>query len=241
MQKSVKKILIIFFILFSFLSVWAQKPSEILLKADSLFAKSKHTQALQNYESLFKQNFYTPAMLLKMAFVYEAKSKYPQAQYFLSLYFEATNDFSVLEKQQALAEKNNLDGYSLSETSRFWWIFYSYSGYAAYLLLVIALMLLGIQVRISKERKSILYPLLLILTLGSACTVFKLSKPTAQAIVFAPKTFAMEGPSGAADVQKQLTAGSKVRVVEKQDIWVKVNLNDKLFYVREDALQMIAL
>jgi hypothetical protein len=29
--------------------------------------------------------------------------------------------------------------------------------------------------------------------------------------------------------------------VEKQDIWVKVNLNDKLFYVREDALQMIAL
>jgi hypothetical protein len=239
MQKPAKKIIIIFFILFYALQGLAQQPADILRKADSLFAKSKHTQAFQNYESLFKQNYFSPAMLLKMAYICESKNKFPQAQFYLSLYFKTTNDFSVLEKQQSLADKHNLAGYQLSDSARLLWMVNSYGRYFSFLVLMLALVLFLVQVGLYKKRKSLVFPVMLIFLVGSSLVLNYLTKPTEQGIIIASKTFAMDGPSGAANVVTQVTPGSKVEVLDRNDIWVKVSLNDKFFYVRYDALQII--
>jgi hypothetical protein len=241
MQKPAKKIIIIFFVLFNALHGLAQQPSDILHKADSLFAKYKHTQAFQNYELLFKQNYYSPAMLLKMAYICESKNKFPQAQFYLSLYFKTTNDFSVLEKQQSLADKHNLAGYQLSDSAHLQWLVKSYARYFIFVLLMLAVVLFLVQVSLYRKRKSLVFPIILVLLSGGAIAVNYLTKPTQQGIIIAPKTFAMDGPSGAANVLKQVTAGSKVEVLDRNDIWVKVSLNDKFFYVRYDALQIITL
>ncbi|MCU0383087.1 MAG: SH3 domain-containing protein, partial [Cyclobacteriaceae bacterium] len=158
---------------------------------------------------------------------------------YLSLYFKTTNDFSVLEKQQSLADKHNLAGYQLSDSARLLWIVNSYGRYFSFLVLMLALVLFLVQVGLYKKRKSLVFPVMLIFLVGSSLVLNYLTKPTEQGIIIASKTFAMDGPSGAANVVTQVTPGSKVEVLDRNDIWVKVSLNDKFFYVRYDALQII--
>ena len=78
----------------------ARKISGFRLKtADSLFITKKYTQSLDHYEQILKQGQYTPAMLLKMAYVHEGLNEIGSAMYYLNLYHIATNDKMVLWKK----------------------------------------------------------------------------------------------------------------------------------------------
>src|SRR5688500_5325176 len=117
-QRPYLKFLPVFMILsFSaFQSSSAQTSHFRLQTADSLFQAKRYTQSLEHYEEILRQKQYTPAMLLKMAYVYEGLNQIGSAMYYLCRYHIATNDKTVLAKMDELATKYNLEGYETTDT-----------------------------------------------------------------------------------------------------------------------------
>src|SRR5690242_541356 len=95
--------------------VLAQKTSFRLSQADSLYDKKQYTQSLEHYHEILAQHEYTPAMLLKMAYIEEGLNHAGKALYYLNLYYLATSDKTSLDKMEELAQKFNLDGYETSD------------------------------------------------------------------------------------------------------------------------------
>src|SRR5688572_10488658 len=102
MQRRFLKILIIISasIFFFHQQGFGQVSSYRLRQADSLFLAKRYTQSMELYRSIFAQNEYTPAMLLKMAYIEDGLNQTGQALYYLDLYYHATRNKSVLEKME---------------------------------------------------------------------------------------------------------------------------------------------
>ncbi|MDB4286107.1 hypothetical protein N9933_02285 [bacterium] len=94
MLKSNKSFCFFYLILGTYLTLWigpqtplcAQITSPVhedsdnaLKKAEKYFEKGQYTLALSTYESLYESNFITEHMLLRMAFLYENQSRFPEA------------------------------------------------------------------------------------------------------------------------------------------------------------------
>src|SRR5688500_16903409 len=86
------------FVLTTFTISHAQTSGYRLKTADSLFQAKRYTQSLEHYEEILRQRQYTPAMLLKMAYINEGLNQIGSAMYYLNLYHTATGDKSVLRK-----------------------------------------------------------------------------------------------------------------------------------------------
>src|SRR3970040_613357 len=72
MQKGVLKIAAIMaFLMVSATGAIAQTSSFRLYTADSLFRAKQFTQSLRHYEAMLENKEFTPAMLLKMAYIHE--------------------------------------------------------------------------------------------------------------------------------------------------------------------------
>ncbi|HET9052993.1 MAG TPA: SH3 domain-containing protein, partial [Cyclobacteriaceae bacterium] len=93
MQNRVLKIvnLSLFLLLFP-LALSAQSNNPLLGRADSLFQQKRYIQSLELYQKLFEGHRYTPAMLLRMAYVEEGLNNIARAAYYLNLYYLATRD-----------------------------------------------------------------------------------------------------------------------------------------------------
>ena len=96
-------------------SALAKAPSEdpsavVVAKADSLFATRQFTQAGDLYQSVFQKHHYSPAMLLRMAFIHEGLGRLGESLFYLNLYHLASSDPQALKKMEELAEKNRLQG-----------------------------------------------------------------------------------------------------------------------------------
>src|SRR6188768_2506509 len=113
MQRRFLKILVILFGSIFFINQhgFGQISTHRLRLADSLFLAKRYTQSMELYRSVFAQHEYSPAMLLRMAYIEEGLNQTGQALYYLNLYYEATRDKAVLEKMEEVATKYNLEGY----------------------------------------------------------------------------------------------------------------------------------
>src|SRR5687768_16146486 len=110
MQRGYLKIVACIILITTFQTAFSQTSSFRLKTADSLFQAKRYTQSFEHYETILKQNQYTPSMLLKMAFIQEGLLHTGRAMYYLNLYYLSTNDKTALEKMNELATKYNLEG-----------------------------------------------------------------------------------------------------------------------------------
>ena len=83
MQRQVLKILLIIPGLCGFFAAAGQVSSFRLGQADSLYEKKQYTQSLEHYQAMLQKGEYTPAMLLKMAYIEEGLGRVGQALYCL--------------------------------------------------------------------------------------------------------------------------------------------------------------
>src|SRR6478609_1971261 len=98
-----------------YINVSAQSHSVELKKADSLFQAKQYTQSFEHYATLLDQKQYSPAMLLKMAYIQEGLGHVSMSLYYLHLYYLASQDEQALEKMEEIASKNRLEGYQSSD------------------------------------------------------------------------------------------------------------------------------
>jgi hypothetical protein len=92
-----------------------------LQKADSLFNTKNYQEALEVYEDiLYNEESFSPAMLLKMAFISEGKGDFGKGSFYLAKYYDVNPQPRVITKIKSLTEQGSLMGYELSDRDRLW-------------------------------------------------------------------------------------------------------------------------
>ncbi len=221
--------------------VEATPPKDLLASGDSLFKSGKYTESFQEYQTLLEiYEQYTPQMLLKMAFIKEGLGDYTNTLYYLNLYFLEKADRDVIQKITTLATEHNLNGYKMSDNEYFSALFRQYYFYVFGGFLAISLLLLFMMILKNKKQKEALAPGLLLLTL-TAIFFFtgNIFLNQDKAIIAKNNTLMMNAPSAGASLLKKLKSGHRVEILDKEDIWYKVSLNNREGYIRDSQLLLI--
>jgi len=223
-------------------SAFSQSSSFRLRQADSLFHAKQYTQSLELFQTMFEQHQYTPAMLLKMAFIEEGLGETGNALYHLNLYYIVSKDEAALQKMEDLAAKYNLTGYDRADLSWFFSLYHDYHTAITVGLgtLLFLLACLGIYLR-TKGRRQI--ALAIIITLYGALLAVHINKGAQlnTAIVANPRTIAMTGPSAGAPVAGTLAAGHRVEVIGRNDVWLKILWQGRVLFVKDGSVLPVSL
>ena len=233
-----KKIAIYFLILsfLSVLSVYAQKNAITdFEKAEKLFQDKKYTDAYLIYSAIFnKSEQYSPQMLLKMAYIQEGLEQYPEALYYLNLYYNQNPSKKVLSKMEKLADTQKYEGYKIDDSRYFASLYKQYQDYITAILFVIFGAILGLMYRRKIQNRHFLYPaVLLIAILGIGFYQYNFATQEEQIIIKDDNVYLMNSPSAGSEVQSTIDKGHRLEVIDKQDIWYKIKWNDKITYIRD--------
>jgi tetratricopeptide (TPR) repeat protein len=226
-----------------FTSSHAQTSHFRLQTADSLFQAKRYTQSLEHYEEILRQDQYTPAMLLKMAFIYEGLNQIGPAMYYLNLYYLATNDKSTVRKMDELATKYSLEGYETSDGDRFQAFYLDNHLLISLLLAALIILMLAVmyQKRMKLHQRPVGSAVVMVVLLGLLFTHQQFGSAETKSIMASATTYVMDGPSAGASVIDVVSDGHRVEVIGKQDVWMKIRWDDEVAYVKQNALRPVRL
>lgn len=231
--------------LLSFLTgvaAYSQISTHRLQQADSLFNAKQFTQSLDHYKEILKQHQYTPAMLLKMAFVEEGLSHIGESLYYLNLYFLATADESVLDKMEQLSKKHKLQGYKISESEQVLLFYRRYHHTISLALAAVLLFLFSLAVFLKRRAHKPVAILVTVLILAGIFGAHLVAKESnAKIIVAGENNYIMEGPSGAAPVVDIIHGGHRFEIEKRYDIWVQIRWKGKTAFIRESQVLPVHL
>ena len=103
---------------FAFSAAFGNTEENLLSTADSLYQKKKFAEAKELYFKLYQQGYSSPASLLKMAFGYEGLGQTSHALFFLSAYYNVTEDEKAYDKILTLANARSLGGFERTDFDR---------------------------------------------------------------------------------------------------------------------------
>ncbi len=199
-------------------------------------------QSVEHYQAILDNKQYTPAMLLKMAYVHEGLHHTGQALYCLNLYYLATKDQRALDKMEALATKFGLEGYKNSDFDRALAAYQDYHLPVSAGLAAILIFLLSLSYYMKKhKRKPVATMTLAVLFMILMVAHVNAGDKLARAILVNPHTYVMSGPSSGAQVVSVLPEGHRVEIIGQHDVWLEVKWNDQNVYIREGNLLPISL
>ena len=234
----------IFFSLLTFLFlllIHGQSFSYSLQSADSLFAQRKYTKALEEYQSLYREGVFTQAMLLKMAYLHERLNQTEESLYYLSVYQSGSYDERVQQKMEKLAEVKKLSGYEVSDEHLLFMRLLENKTRIEFALILMSVGLAFSLIWSVRKRKLAGATASLVLSLWlTALIAFHVwIKPTQEAIVKAPQTALMKGPSAAAGLARMLDAGHKLPVQSVGPAWAEVLWNGESVYIKTQHLRLL--
>lgn len=239
MQRHVIKILIILAISFfgSAETSQAQVLGFRLKEADSLFQAKRYVQSLEHYQTILEQKQFTPAMLLKMAFIHEGLGHIGPTLYCLNLYFAHTHDQEVSDKMEVLAKKYNLTGYEYSDRNKIFSLYQQYALPISIALATIAIFLMSVILFLKRKKQNVIFPaiVMVIILIGFLIHV-NAGRSFSSGIVSHPRTYVMAGPSSGADVIAVIDEGHRFDVMGKKDVWLRIKWNGETAFVKENNL-----
>ncbi len=211
-------------------------------RADSLYRAKQYTQSYTIYQSLLSQNHYSPAMLLKMAYIQEGLEHQGLCLYYLNLYQHASDDHQAVTKMEELATKHRLDGYQSSDSSRVIHFFQKNSLKITLGLSVLFFFFFALLFYQKRKGNSVVVPMLLLVFFSALLfAVVNWGGKPSQAIVSTGTTYLMSGPSGGASVVAIVDEGHRLTIAGKKDVWLKVRWRDKDVYIKESSVLPITI
>jgi len=240
---TLKKVLLILLVLagnFAFAQV--KELNESLHIADSLFAAQKYTESFEIYQSIHETaQMASPAMLMKMAFIKEALDDIPNTLYYLNLCYLRTSDEAVLQKMEDLASKHNLAGYDYDEVDFFLNLYYLYYNEVSFGIMgLILIIFAGIVYRKLKFGvRPVALGVIFILLTGTVFYSVNFGREFRQGIVEEGNTYLMVQPSSSSRVLDIISEGHRLKIIGQNDVWYKVEWNDKPAYVKYNRIQPI--
>jgi hypothetical protein len=238
MQKRMLKISVGFVAVLTFSSLLVNANEQLLGKADSLYAQKKFTASSKVYEQLYQQGLYSPATLLKMAFVYEGLGETGKALYYLSAYYRLTEDSKTYEKIQTLANAKGVSGFELSEIDRL--SIWANNRKEIYLpvLISIAIFLSALMFYYTKRKQQngkFVAGFFSILTLLVLFVSINFVEAPNKAVITTGSYF-MSGPSAAANLIRLIPEGNQVKLGRERDIWIEAEWNEETGFLRKTDL-----
>ncbi|HTH57639.1 MAG TPA: hypothetical protein VL728_16430 [Cyclobacteriaceae bacterium] len=238
-QTSALKIVCALLLILSATSAYCQ--SQKITRADSLFKAKQYTQSLEIYQYVFAEKKYTPAMLLKMAYINEGLGKPGVTLYYLKLYYLSTNDDQALKKSEEIAAKYRLAGYETNDASRLkHWL----SNNMIFIQLALAAFLLGAAAIVWVQQKQRQNPwgafAGMIIIAGALFFASNFFWSTS-VIVSSHKAYLMSGPSAGSTVVAVIEEGNLITSTGQQDVWLKVKWTDKEVFVKENEVLKVEI
>ena len=228
-------------IAFFFTCHYSIAQSQKIKQADSLFRAKQYTQSLEVYQSLFSEQKYSPAMLLKMAYIQEGLGKIGQTLYCLKLYHLATDDEQALRKMEELAGKFGLSGYERNDSSRLQqWIDKEVIVVQFILAAILFLICFLIFIRKDKEQKPWFAAAAIVLIAASIFYINNFYSDNS-VIVNNDRAYLMQGPSAGAPVVGVVAEGNQLELLGQNDVWLKVKWQDKIVYVKNNSVLTVML
>lgn len=214
-----------------------------LKMADSLYTKKQYTQSLELYREIFKQHSYSPAMLLRMAYIEEGLGQNAMAIYYISLYYELTHDETALAKMEDMAVRYNLSGYEASRTDHIRALIAEAKPAIITVLTSICALLIAIMfytVRKKKIKPFISFSFF-ILTVILLVSFTNRNLTPLNGITLNAPAYLMSGPSSAATVVGIVPDGHRLPIAGRRDVWVRVKWRDGYAYLKENQVLEVKL
>ncbi len=238
------KLFLLFFLFFGITRGFAEDNLEKIQKADQLFAQKKYTQALDIYKAVYQTSGKaTPQMFLKMAFIYEGLKDYTLALYYLSLYYRASPNDATLLQMEGLAQQHRLKGYEHSDLDVLRAIYERYFNSLVFVaIFVLGLIWNYIWTRRRQRREVPLrYKIAFMLLIGATLVWLNLTNQITEAVIRQDNTYLMSDASAGAELLKVIGKGHKVTILNKTDIWYKIQWDNQVGYIRENNLLLIKI
>lgn len=225
----------LFFILFV-QATNSQGITDELIRADSLFSNQNYKEAMGIYAEKYVEGVYSPAMLLKMAFVAEGIGDKEQATTYLGRYYDLKPDPLILSKLKTLTGQSTLWGYEINDQDRFL-LFLSDSKH--YLVGGLLLLLLVVTVRFvwksrKKEESLTYWPIGLLIGLILIANNF-IRRPESGLITQSP-AFVVAKPTAGGALIDRVEPGHRVKILSEVDIWYEIDWKSKRAYIRKDQI-----
>ena len=213
--------------------------NQLLQEADSLFNQQKFTEALSAYQDLYENGYTSSATLLKMAFILDASGDYPEALFYMDIYYQQSADRSVIGKIEEVAQKNELKGYLYDDINYFSALLNKYRFWILgfFAVLMIALFVYSFE-KTQSGQKPVSVFILQILVASVFFVVFNLS-PSKRGIINSDQTLLRAGPSAGAESFDVIDKGHRVRILNQGEIWTKIIWEGSEVYVRSQRLKTI--
>lgn len=237
MQKSNLKFILPFLLLIIH-SALAQSPIQQLALGDSLFAQKQYTEALDRYTEVLDQKYYSPALFLKMAYIYEGLGALSKSLYYLSLYHLASNDKQSLKKIEELATVNHLQGYKTDDIAQIKFLIQKNHAVLVSVLAGTIIFFFALLVYQKKKfgKRPLFTGITLAILLGVLFLLVNYNGKTGRGIVIQPATYLMEGPSSGSSVIEIIGEGHQLLITGKEDVWLKVKWMGKDAYLKENEI-----
>jgi hypothetical protein len=204
--------------------------------ADSLFQQKKFTESLAVYEQIYAQKAYSPAMLLKMAYVEEGLGHTARSLYYLDTYYSITRDERALEKMEETATAFQLRGYDITPLDRFLMFL---TAWRIPVLAFLAIGTLGFGMAAWFSREKALAGFIVVVQFFFALAllfVINMDLKQDSGIVSQAPLYIMSGPSSGADVVAIIGNGHKLDIEGREDVWLKINWEGNEGWVKESGL-----
>jgi hypothetical protein len=211
-----------------------------LAAGDKAFEAGNYAEALKNYELVLHQDQqYSEAMLLKMAFIKEKEKDIPTTLYYLQMCYAKTTREAVLQKIIELAEENNLKGHKPTDIRYLFFLFEKHIVISVFMALFVIIGMGFFLFKRGQKGIEILFPsILLALAAITFLYVYDFGKPKNRCLV-KQKAILMDSPSAGAVQIDMIDKGHCLDIIGKNDIWYKVDYEDKIAYVRESNVWLL--
>lgn len=236
------KNLIIIFLAFFTLQLNAQdvNSEKLLSRADSLFLNNKYTESFLLYEQILdKDQMASPQMLMKMAYIKEGLGDHSNALYYLDLYYQKTADKRARNKMQSIAEENDLKGFQSGDTQFFLGKLNEY--YLEFnvgaVLLALFFASIGIYRKLKAKPNAPVYLVISLLLVLALAYVTNFTTDQSEGIIIENHAYLMTGPSAGADLIEVVQKGHRVKILDEDGLWVKVNWDGRTAYIKASKIR----
>ncbi|GAA4012769.1 hypothetical protein GCM10022408_26940 [Hymenobacter fastidiosus] len=207
-------------------------------QGDSLFTRGAYEASYPFYRQALRQGEQVSGrLLLRMAFVQEGLGHYPAALYYLGLAHTRQPRQATWRKITELAQNHRLTGYSSSWRQGLIITFRRHYYQGLQLLLigaVVGAMLLVVRRRLGRQ-----WALPYSVYLGLVGSYLNLLQPGQAGMVARSHAPLMAGPSAGAAWLTTATAGDRLVVRGRQDIWYRVQWRGRVAYIRRHDLLLV--
>ncbi len=214
---------------------------QIADEADTLYAQKKFDRAAALYSKIFTEaKQFSPRILLRLATYHQGKGQPAMALYYLNTYYQYIPNPKIRDRIRDLAESQNATGYTFNELD---FLIYNFRRYYTEIILsglfILILVLASIIWNRYKGLPLVYRPLVFFVSLVLGYLFTNLNLIYRQGVITGNEVAIKSGPSAASQVLDFASAGHRILILDRQDVWLHTNWQGKDAYIHSRNVALL--